>query len=163
MGSTDINICFICCRSCCCCSYWVLLLHIYMSPLLPLYLHCDSSVVVVVTVVVVAVVVVVCCSYRVLLLHVSALVESLVASISSLMIISPRGSLAVTSCPVSQLADWYTLFQNPSPDYVHIIYCTQEAVYPLWVEFGCRVSQLYSLYCWWLSVFLSDFMHTQPV
>jgi len=72
-----------------------------------------------------------CCSYRVLLLHISALVESVIAAVCSLLVIPPRGSLSVTSCPVTQLADWYTPFQNPSPDYVHIIYCTQEAVYPL--------------------------------
>lgn len=71
-------------------------------------------------------------NYRVLLLHVSALLESIIAAVCSLLVISPHGSLAVTSCPVTQLADWYTLFQNPSPDYVHVIYCTQEAVYPLY-------------------------------
>ena len=74
-----------------------------------------------------------CCSYRVLLLHISALLESVVSAVCSLLVIRPRGSLTVTSCPVTQLSDWYTLFQNPSPDYVHVIYCTQEAVYPLWV------------------------------
>jgi len=72
-----------------------------------------------------------CCSYRVLLLHISALLESVVSAICSLLVIRPRGFLTVTSCPVTQLSDWYTLFQNPSPDYVHVIYCTQEAVYPL--------------------------------
>jgi len=72
-----------------------------------------------------------CCSYCVLLLHISALFESVVAGICALVVVKPRGSLMVTSCPVTQLADWYTLFQNPSPDYIHTIYCTQEAVYPL--------------------------------
>ena len=72
-----------------------------------------------------------CCSYRVLLLHISALLESIIAAVCSLLVIKPHGSLSVTSCPVAQLSDWYTLFQNPSPDYVHVIYCTQEAVYPL--------------------------------
>lgn len=70
-------------------------------------------------------------SYRVLLLHISALLESVISAVCSLLVIKPRGSLTVTSCPVTQLSDWYTLFQNPSPDYVNVIYCTQEAVYPL--------------------------------
>jgi len=71
------------------------------------------------------------CSYRVLLLHVSATLECVISAVCALVLIKPHGSLSVTSCPVTQLADWYTLIQNPSPDYINTIYCTQEAVYPL--------------------------------
>ena len=41
------------------------------------------------------------------------------------------GSLSLTSCKTKQIADWYTIFFNPKPDYVNTIHCTQEAVYPL--------------------------------
>lgn len=41
------------------------------------------------------------------------------------------GSLSLTSCESKQIADWYTIFFNPKPDYVNTLHCTQEAVYPL--------------------------------
>ena len=70
-------------------------------------------------------------SGNLLILHASALVESAVAAICTLLVVTPVGSLSVTSCEVKALSDWYTMFYNPSPDYVHTIHCTQEAVYPL--------------------------------
>jgi len=70
-------------------------------------------------------------SGNLLILHASALVESAVAAICTLLVVTPVGSLSVTSCEVNALSDWYTMFYNPSPDYVHTIHCTQEAVYPL--------------------------------
>ena len=41
------------------------------------------------------------------------------------------GDLSLTSCELKQIADWYTIFFNPKPDYVNTLHCTQEAVYPL--------------------------------
>ncbi len=41
------------------------------------------------------------------------------------------GNLSLTSCESKQIADWYTIFFNPKPDYVNTLHCTQEAVYPL--------------------------------
>lgn len=46
----------------------------------------------------------------------------------------PYWSLKIYSCEVSRLADWYTLFHNPTPNYEKKLYCTQEAVYPLYVN-----------------------------
>lgn len=71
-------------------------------------------------------------SRQLLVLHVSALIETVVSGICALLVVSPVGSLHITSCPVSQLSDWYTLVYNPTPDYVNVIHCTQEAVYPLY-------------------------------
>ncbi|KAI0223190.1 JNK1/MAPK8-associated membrane protein [Lamellibrachia satsuma] len=71
-------------------------------------------------------------SCNLLILHASSLVESAIAAICTLLVVTPIGSLLVTSCKVKALSDWYTMFYNPSPDYVHTINCTQEAVYPLY-------------------------------
>ena len=71
------------------------------------------------------------CSRRLLILHVSALIESVCAALCTILIVEPFGQLTVVSCAINQLADWYTLFHNPSSDYVHVTHCTQEAVYPL--------------------------------
>lgn len=68
----------------------------------------------------------------ILLLCVSAFVESTLAAIFSLLVSKPQGSLSLTSCKTKQIADWYTIFFNPKPDYVNTIHCTQEAVYPLY-------------------------------
>ncbi|PFX33404.1 JNK1/MAPK8-associated membrane protein-like [Stylophora pistillata] len=62
----------------------------------------------------------------------SAFVESTSAAIFSLLASKPQGSLSLTSCKTKQIADWYTIFFNPKPDYVNTIHCTQEAVYPLY-------------------------------
>ncbi|XP_078371233.1 JNK1/MAPK8-associated membrane protein-like [Oculina patagonica] len=62
----------------------------------------------------------------------SAFVESALAAIFSLLASKPRGSLSLTSCKSKEIADWYTIFFNPKPDYVNTLHCTQEAVYPLY-------------------------------
>lgn len=65
-------------------------------------------------------------------LYLSAFIESALAAIFSLLASEPQGSLGLTSCKSEQLADWYTIFFNPKPDYVNTLHCTQEAVYPLY-------------------------------
>uniref|UniRef100_T1J971 JNK1/MAPK8-associated membrane protein n=1 Tax=Strigamia maritima TaxID=126957 RepID=T1J971_STRMM len=68
----------------------------------------------------------------VLVLHVSAFIEVLIAAVLTILFANPFGSMKITSCPVRWLSDWYTLLYNPSPDYTHTLHCTQEAVYPLY-------------------------------
>lgn len=65
-------------------------------------------------------------------LHVSALLESVVAAILTLLLVEPYGSLRVRSCPVTKLSDWYSMLLNPQPNYAQKLYCTQEIVYPLY-------------------------------
>lgn len=66
------------------------------------------------------------------MLHVTAFFEILLACVISILVTNPVGKFVVYSCPVRGLADWYTLLHNPTPNYEKKIYCTQEAVYPLY-------------------------------
>merc|ERR1712059_93826 len=68
---------------------------------------------------------------EVLILHTSALIEVSLSALLTLLLAQPRGELSLHSCGVSRLADWYTLLHNPYPNYQKVLYCTQEAVYPL--------------------------------
>ncbi|XP_061162438.1 JNK1/MAPK8-associated membrane protein-like isoform X2 [Saccostrea echinata] len=65
-------------------------------------------------------------------LHISALLESVIAAILTLLLVEPYGSLTIRSCPVSKLSDWYSMLLNPQPNYTKTLYCTQEIVYPLY-------------------------------
>lgn len=71
------------------------------------------------------------CGRSLIPLHVSALLESVVAAILTLLLVEPYGSLRVRSCPVTKLSDWYSMLLNPQPNYAQKLYCTQEIVYPL--------------------------------
>ncbi|KAF0310631.1 JNK1/MAPK8-associated membrane protein [Amphibalanus amphitrite] len=64
--------------------------------------------------------------------HLSALAESVLAAAGTLLLTEPIGSVRVTSCRVKSLADWYTVAYNPTPNYEQTLSCTQEAVYPLY-------------------------------
>lgn len=66
-----------------------------------------------------------------LILHLSAFLEVSASAVLTLLMFDPVGQFTFNACRVSRLADWYTLFHNPSPDYGDKLYCTQEAVYPL--------------------------------
>ena len=68
---------------------------------------------------------------EILILHTSALLEVGVSAVSTLVISQPFGEFSLHSCRVSRLSDWYTLLHNPTPNYETKLYCTQEAVYPL--------------------------------
>lgn len=57
------------------------------------------------------------------------------AGVVAVLLVSPMGVFAIRSCRVDTLADWYTLLHNPTPNYEEKIYCTQEAVYPLYFNF----------------------------
>lgn len=69
---------------------------------------------------------------EILILHVSALVEIVGAALVTLALSSPAGQLSLTSCNVIRLSDWYTLLYNPTPNYRDKLFCTHEAVYPLY-------------------------------
>lgn len=71
------------------------------------------------------------CSSSALLQHVTAALECSVSALVTLLLTEPLGLLSIRSCRVQMLSDWYTMLYNPSPDYVHTLHCTQEAVYPL--------------------------------
>lgn len=68
----------------------------------------------------------------VLTLHLCAAVEVATAAILTILATQPVGQLSLTACRVNRLADWYTFFQNPTPNYEKTLNCTQEAVYPLY-------------------------------
>lgn len=57
--------------------------------------------------------------------------ECVCAGIFALLSTEPTGSLAIVSCGVEGLSDWYPMFYNPQIRYTETIHCTQEAVYPL--------------------------------
>lgn len=65
-------------------------------------------------------------------LHICAVVESVISVIMTLLLSDPLGSLGIRSCPVEKLEDWYTMFYNPSPNYTTTLHCTQEIVFPLY-------------------------------
>ncbi|KAJ3608927.1 hypothetical protein NHX12_023455 [Muraenolepis orangiensis] len=67
-----------------------------------------------------------------LLQHITATVECGVSAVVTLLVTEPVGLLAIRSCRVQMLSDWYTMLYNPSPDYITTMHCTQEAVYPLY-------------------------------
>ncbi|CAH0551745.1 unnamed protein product [Brassicogethes aeneus] len=71
-------------------------------------------------------------SKRLILLQITALFEVAIATILALLLSHPIGTFTITSCRVTMLADWYTLLHNPRPNFEKKIYCTQEAVYPLY-------------------------------
>ncbi|XP_038073510.1 JNK1/MAPK8-associated membrane protein-like isoform X2 [Patiria miniata] len=70
--------------------------------------------------------------YRAFLLHGAAVVECILATLMTLLLIEPKGSLTIHACGVQTLSDWYTMLNNPTPDYTRTLHCTQEAVYPLY-------------------------------
>lgn len=68
----------------------------------------------------------------VLFLHFSAVVETATAAVLTVVIVEPRWTFRIQSCPVKRLSDWYTMLHNPNPGYEHTLHCTHEAVYPLY-------------------------------
>ncbi|CAD6231814.1 GSCOCG00001599001-RA-CDS [Cotesia congregata] len=69
---------------------------------------------------------------EVIVIHLSALLEIVCASLITLQVTNPVGSFEIRSCRARKLSDWYTLLHNPSPNYENSLHCTQEAVYPLY-------------------------------
>jgi len=68
----------------------------------------------------------------VMLLHMSAFIETVLAATLTILLSDPMGAMSVRACHVQRFSDWYTMFFNPTPDYADTIYCTQEIVYPLY-------------------------------
>ena len=60
-------------------------------------------------------------------LHVCALFEVCTAAVITVLALDPVGEMALKSCRVERVQDWYTFFQNPNPNYEETLHCTQEA------------------------------------
>ncbi|CAG9765977.1 unnamed protein product [Ceutorhynchus assimilis] len=71
-------------------------------------------------------------SKNVLTLHITAFFEVVASCVLALLSVNPIGKFTIHSCESHSLSDWYTLLHNPRPNYEEQIYCTQEAVYPLY-------------------------------
>nr|CAG4644220.1 EOG090X0BGA [Lepidurus arcticus] len=84
---------------------------------------------------------------RVIAVHLSAVLESVLAGFLTIVLAEPIGTLKVKSCHVQQLSDWYTMFYNPNPNYEETLHCTQEAVYPLY-------SLVFIYYAWTIALLL---------
>ncbi|KAL1514081.1 hypothetical protein ABEB36_003401 [Hypothenemus hampei] len=69
---------------------------------------------------------------NVLVLHASAVVEVFLAAVIAILCMKPFGSFTVHTCRSRSLSDWYTLMHNPRPNFEDKIYCTQEAVFPMY-------------------------------
>lgn len=78
-----------------------------------------------------------------IILHISALVESVLSGIITILLVDPIGSFKIRSCKVKQLSDWYSMLYNPSPNYTTTLHCTQEIVYPLYTI--CMIYYAFSL------------------
>ena len=76
------------------------------------------------------------------LLHISALVECSISALLTVLLSDPVGTMNIRSCAIQRLSDWYTLFYNPSPDYIYTLHCTQEITYPLYT-----ISMIYYAFC----------------
>nr|CAG4638667.1 EOG090X0BGA [Cyclestheria hislopi] len=89
---------------------------------------------------------------RILAVHISALFETALSALITLLINNPVGSLTLNSCSVQQLSDWYTLLHNPNPNYEETLHCTHEAVYPLYsiifIHYGLSVVLLLLIRPW---------------
>ena len=70
-------------------------------------------------------------TFRTLCIHISALIETILAAVVSLLVSPPVGSFNLKSCKVHRMSDWYTMMHNPNPNYEETLHCSQEAVYPL--------------------------------
>ncbi|KAL4706343.1 hypothetical protein ACJJTC_016637 [Scirpophaga incertulas] len=68
----------------------------------------------------------------VIMQHICALIEVVSGTVAALLVLPPTGSITLRVCTPEALSDWYTLLHNPQPDYKETLYCTQEAVYPLY-------------------------------
>nr|CAG4643433.1 EOG090X0BGA [Ilyocryptus agilis] len=85
-------------------------------------------------------------SFRILGVHLSAFVETMLSAGISLIVNEPYGLFSLKSCAVHHLSDWYTLMHNPNPNYEETLHCSQEAVYPLYsvvfIHYGLSVVML---------------------
>ena len=69
---------------------------------------------------------------RVIFLHISVILETIISAVLSILVIQPVGKLNLYGCRVKSIKDWYTVFFNPRVNYVRTVRCTQEAVYPIY-------------------------------
>jgi len=68
---------------------------------------------------------------EIILVHVSAFIETCVSAVVSILLFGPVGAFSLHSCGVKRLSDWYPVLHNPTPNYEEKLYCTHEVVYPL--------------------------------
>lgn len=61
----------------------------------------------------------------------SAVLEIVISSLLTVLLMEPRWQFKLYSCRIQSLSDWYTFMYNPAPNFEDYIYCTQEVVYPL--------------------------------
>jgi len=69
---------------------------------------------------------------RIWLLYISTIFETVLSFIFLILMLDPKGEFDITTCEVSSIKDWYTVFFNPILDYRTQHRCTVEAVYPLY-------------------------------
>ncbi|XP_025425655.1 JNK1/MAPK8-associated membrane protein [Sipha flava] len=68
----------------------------------------------------------------IMILNISAILEVIIAAVTTVLAVDPMGELVIQSCRTKWLSDWYTVLYNPTPYYLESLRCTQEAVYPLY-------------------------------
>lgn len=99
-------------------------------------------------------------------LIISAVLETLLSSAVTLLLMDPLGTFQLNSCPIKSIHDWYTFLYNPAPNYEEYKYCTQEVVYPLLVcdfsnSYECSSRTFPFLCCtgipWYLCFIFSEF------
>lgn len=74
--------------------------------------------------------------------------EAAVAVLATQLALEPQGSLALTSCGVDSLGDWYPELLNPTADCVAGRDCTSEVVFPLrsWVLIYLAISAALAIF-----------------
>lgn len=90
--------------------------------------------------------------------YLSALAECILSAVISILLMDPKFSFVIWACPVTELADWYTMFYNPSIDYVRRLPCTQEAVYPLY-----SLPFVYYCFCLIIMILLRSLVIFRPM
>lgn len=59
------------------------------------------------------------------------ILECILAGIITLLLFEPYGNVVIKSCGAKEVSDFYPIFYNPVPDFVHEIDCVSEVVHPL--------------------------------
>ncbi|XP_055356463.1 JNK1/MAPK8-associated membrane protein-like [Paramacrobiotus metropolitanus] len=66
------------------------------------------------------------------ILQLSALLEAAASAVITMAFFRKDDQFRMRFCGADRLADWYSVFHNPKPDYIHTLNCSQEVVYPLY-------------------------------
>lgn len=57
--------------------------------------------------------------------------EVMIASVVASLLQTPVGEIAMHSCGMSQISDWYPYLHNPRPRSTYTLHCANEAAFPL--------------------------------